>query len=255
MIRQPAVAGMFYPPDGDILQLTIKEYLYNVAEPASCESLRAIIVPHAGYMYSGQVAAHGYKVLSKHKKKKVILIGPAHTVYFDDIVTDDNEYWETPLGQVKILKSTFLESSAAHKGEHSLEVQVPFLQSVLDEFELLPLIAGKCDPLSVSKDIIDIYDDETVIVISSDLSHFKEYDDAVDTDTVTNMAIEQLDIKGMEGKGDACGKAPILIMMHIAKQFGWRCKLLEYKNSGDVTGDHSRVVGYSSFAIGEGVVA
>jgi len=251
LIRQPAVAGRFYPSDPLSLESAIQEFLNRVPTTVQYDNVKAIIVPHASHVCSGQVAAYAYKVLQNNKKKKIILIGPAHTVYFDGFVSDDSDYWATPLGSVKVMKNDFIKNSSPHREEHCLEVQLPFLQMVLDDFEVLPIVVGGCDPKILSKKVIDIYDDETMVVISSDLSHFNDYDTAVEFDTVTNKAIENLDYDTITIEGDACGKIPLLAVVDMANYFGWKCKMLEYKNSGDVLGYRSHVVGYSSFVIKE----
>ncbi len=251
MIRQPAMAGMFYPSDPELLSDTVDEYLENVAELPLEGTLKAIIVPHAGYVYSGQVAAYGHKLLGDAAPSRIILIGPAHTIYLKGVVADSHEYWLLPLGKARVMEGPFPVNEEAHRGEHCLEVQVPFLQRVLDDFQFMPLVVGKCDPEEVADKIISLIDDKTVIVVSTDLSHFFDYDTAVDLDTVTNNAIESLDYQMLSESGEACGKMATLILLKIALHLGWKCRLLNYRNSGDVTGEKDRVVGYSSFAFYE----
>jgi hypothetical protein len=249
--RKPAVAGMFYPGQKEELRAMIEDFLSDIPEQEG--KLRGVIVPHAGYVYSGKVAAHAYALMKqfRDKKMKIILLGPAHYVYLDDVAADEHSAWETPLGTVKIAENDYPKSKSSHRKEHCLEVQVPFLQLILDKFEIIPLVAGDVNPKSVSKKIVKQWSDDSFLVISSDLSHFYDYNTANKLDSTTIKAIESLNYDNMEESGDACGKIPVLTAIDIAKQFGWRCRLLCRKNSGDVTGDKGNVVGYASFALYE----
>jgi AmmeMemoRadiSam system protein B len=248
-IRKSAVEGMFYPSDADELNEMIDKFLKNAKETKIDGETKAIIVPHAGYFYSGQTAAYAYKLLEKFKgKKKIILLGPSHQFYFEGIAADVNEYWQTPLGKVKVIASEFDKLENAHAEEHCLEVQIPFLQKVLKEFEILPLVLCETDPKDVAEKIIPLLDKDTLIVISSDLSHYHPYDEAVRLDKATNEAVEKLDYHSAESK-EACGIIPILTAIEIAKKLKWKCRLLKYMNSGDVMGDRGNVVGYSSFVM------
>ncbi len=249
-LRKAAVTGAFYPGDKEELKAMIDEFLKK-ADDVKIEGkgkVRAILVPHAGYVYSGQIAAHAYKIVQGLDKKagikKVIILGPSHTTYITDPVTDSNHEWETPLGTISIFDNDFPESSEAHMEEHCLEVQVPFLQTVFDKFEILPLVVGDAEEKEVAKQIKPLLDDDTLLVISTDLSHFHEYDEAKEMDLKTVKAIEELD---SENIGEACGKVPIKTVIELAKQEKWKVKRLAYENSGDVSGDKSRVVGYTSF--------
>ena len=247
--RKPAVSGMFYPSDKAELDSMIDKFLDNVPEIKLEKELKAIIVPHAGYIYSGQVAAYAYSLLKKYRDriKKVIMLGPSHQVYFSDAASDVNEYWESPLGKVKVMENKLRKLEEPHVKEHCLEVQVPFLQKILKDFEILPMVAGDADPKKISKCIEPLLNEDTVLIISSDLSHYNSYDDAVGIDKNTNIGINNLDYDKIEQEGDACGKIPILVLIDIAKKLKWKCKLLDYKNSGDVTNTKDGVVGYSSF--------
>ena len=246
--RNAAVAGAFYPADEEEINSMLNEFFKNVPKIKLEKEPKALIVPHAGYIYSGQVAAYAYSLIKNSKKQKIILLGPSHSVYLDDIAADENDYWETPLGKVKVMQNNFIKSEEAHRNEHCLEVQVPFLQTILKDFEILPLAAGIVNPKEISEKIINLLDDNTILIISSDLSHFQPYDVAVKIDKNTIQAIQDLDYDKMERQGDACGKIPIMILIEIAKKLNWKTKLLKYKNSGDVIGEKSQVVGYASFA-------
>ena len=210
--------------------------------------LKALIVPHAGYVYSGPVAAYGYKLLKKTDAKRIILIGPSHNDFFDAAMQDENDYWQSPFGKIKLEKTDKLPlSSVIHKQEHSLEVQLPFLQLSLKNFTLMPILIADADPRKTAEIIESLLDNSTIIIASSDLSHYHSYDNAFQIDKLANEAIPKLDIKSAE-KIEACGKIPILILMHIAKKMGWKAKKLIYKNSGDVVKDRESVVGYGCYA-------
>jgi hypothetical protein len=241
-VRKPAVAGAFYPADENELNKMLREFFDNA--PVSDKRVpRAIIVPHAGYVYSGQVAALAYKLVKDYEK--VVLLGPSHTVYLEDVVSDTHQFWETPLGLVSIVKNDFEKNEGAHANEHCLEVQVPFLQFVLKKFEILPLVVGEVDVKSVSEKVQKVLDDKTLLVVSSDLSHYHSYDMA---EILDNETIENIKNLNENESIDACGEFPIRILIDIAKKKNWKPKVLGYKNSGDVTGEKFRVVGYTSIA-------
>jgi hypothetical protein len=244
-IRQPATAGTFYPADREKLESILARFLGNV--PAFTESRppKALIVPHAGYIYSGQVAAHAYARIRSHRYKKVILLGPSHHVYLYDVVSDTHKIWQTPLGEVPVVKNDFETSESAHLEEHCLEIQLPFLQHTLKDFEILPLVVGGSDVYSVSGKIKKILDDNTLLIISSDLSHYHNYSEAEKLDKSTIKAIESLNAEGIT---EACGETPIRVLIDIARTLFWKPEVLKYNNSGDVTGDRTQVVGYASVA-------
>ncbi len=267
-IRHAAVAGAFYPDDELELREMIEDYL-SKAEDVKLKArgkskLRALIVPHAGYIYSGPIAAYGYKLLANYKEqvKDVIVLGPSHYAAFRGACESGFDIWETPLGRVKSesiksklndsAKQMFASYPHAHLPEHSLEIQLPFLQTVLGEgFTFYPVLCGEVSALSLATALEEAIDEKTILIISSDLSHYLTYDNAVKTDKVANSSIPKLDIKKFEEKGDACGKTPILVLMHLAKKKGWKGKLLNYRNSGDTAGDKIRVVGYGCYAFYE----
>ncbi len=243
--RHAIVAGAFYPASKEEIESMLNKFFRNF--PKQEKQPKALIVPHAGYIYSGQVAAYAYALLSS-KTKKIILLGPSHSFYLNGIATDTNDCWETPLGKVKLMKNNFSKIEEAHMNEHCLEVQLPFLQKILSNFEILPLVIGDANPKEISEKIINVLDDDTLLIVSSDLSHYQPYDTAVKIDHNTIKAIQDLDYNKMERQGDACGKISIMTLIDIAKKLNWKPKLLNYKNSGDVIGDKSGVVGYASFA-------
>ena len=251
--RKPAVAGMFYPARKKMLKKSIQKYLRTIQDKELPGDLKALIVPHAGYVYSGQVAAHGFVQLKKWNARRqsthparIILLGPTHTAYIQGIVTDENAFWKTPLGSIACHCEDYPQNAMAHLNEHCLEVEVPFLQEILDDFRIIPLLAGRIDTQEEARRIIHLLDDDTILVVSSDLSHFQDYQTATSTDLRTIEAIKNLNSTEFERIGDACGKYPILILLSIAKQLGWQSRLLHYCNSGDVSDQHESVVGYTS---------
>ena len=279
-VRAPAVAGLFYPAGKAELARTI-DTLLERAPSHSIPRLRALVCPHAGYTYSGQTAAIGYKTLVGREVRTVIVLAPSHSAAFEGASVPDAEVYRTPLGDVPISAKArrlagggpfVLEprcrvqrpqwwsqspkpvpaagEDTPETWEHSLEVQVPFLQKVLKDFSLLPVIVGDADPAQVAKALAGILDDQTVVVASSDLSHFHPYDEAKALDQRCVQAVCDLDLNAMKNQ-EACGSLPILALMHLAREKGWKAQLLDSRNSGDATGDKSRVVGYAAIAFHE----
>lgn len=256
--RPPAVAGTFYPDDPVELRSMIAEFLDKAALAAAPGVPRAMVVPHAGYIYSGPVAACGYKLLSGHSGgvRRVILLGPSHYGAFFGAAESGSECWETPLGVVNTwsLKAELRNSELitvipeVHAPEHSLEVQIPFLQSVMkDGFSICPMLTGDVSPKALADALAPALDKNTFLIASSDLSHYHTYDDAVSTDSIANYAIPKLDFERLKG-AEACGMTAIRTLMHIAKLKGWEGRMLDYRNSGDTAGDRARVVGYGCYA-------
>ncbi len=250
MIREPAVAGMFYPSDRDEL-LKLIDTFWNNAEYEKIDSVKAVITPHAGYIYSGIVAASAFKTVESCKCNEFVLLGPSHYYYFPNAITSSFEQWLTPLGAVPqsplsnlpVLNEPFFR-------EHSLEVQLPFLQYAFKEMKIYPALFGDLrEAEKISRLIEDL---RLPIIVSSDLSHYLPYEKAVDRDKRTISFILNLDIQGFVKYGDACGKEAIRALMHIAKRNDWKVKLIDYKNSGDTVGDKSAVVGYASIVFYEG---
>ena len=249
-IRNPAVAGYFYPARKELLLKKLDELLGGVPARPPEGSLRGLIVPHAGLDYSGSAAARGYAVLrdSRQQPRRVVVIGPPHTTVLEGLAADPHDCWRTPLGEIPVWSGGFRNHERSHRREHSLEVQLPFLQYLLGHFELLPLLAGKLNPPDHLGALQQVCTDETLLVVSSDLSHFYDYETARRLDGDTLAAIEALDYEKMAAGGIACGRIPILLAILLARHNGWRCRLLHYQNSGDVTGDYQQVVGYGSLA-------
>lgn len=264
-VRSPAVAGLFYPNDPGQLSLEIAHMLTEAQPfvgPGDNAPIKALIVPHAGYIYSGPVAACAYARIAAQRERirRVVLFGPAHRVPFRGLATTSARAWRTPLGDVPIdrnaidalliqrdLEAQVEELEPAHAEEHSLEVQLPFLQTVLDEFTLVPWVVGMAPGHAVAAVLERLWGgDETLLVISSDLSHYHSYDEAqhLDHDTVSSV----LRLEQLPSHDQACGATPINGLVEMARRRGLEPELLDLRNSGDTAGDRSRVVGYAAFA-------
>jgi MEMO1 family protein len=257
MSRPPAVAGLFYSDERNELTAEVGAFLANV--PISRVKLpKAIIVPHAGYIYSGPIAASAYALLNgaRGRIKRVVVLGPAHRVAVRGLALPGAEAFLTPLGSVPLDLDALtslrklpqvVESRAAHAQEHSLEVQLPFLQALLDDFSLVPLVVGDADADQVAEVLELLWGgDETLIVISSDLSHYLPYDTARRIDQETAQAIIALE-DGIDYH-QACGAMPINGLIEAVRRHDLQPALLDLRNSGDTAGDKSRVVGYGAFA-------
>jgi len=259
-IRPTAVAGMFYPADPSTLKDAVSQYLAHARITASQHPLRprAIIVPHAGYIYSGPVAASAYSYLEQIKDdiNTVILIGPSHRVPLLGLATSSADYFATPLGNIpidrdvtqKINQLPYVnELDQAHSMEHSLEVHLPFLQMTLNQFKLVPIVAGDASPDEVKQVITMTCDnDETLLVISSDLSHYHDYQTAKRMDGDTCNAIEALDIARLDSR-HACGFVPVRGLLAYAREHKLTAKTVDCRNSGDTAGPRDEVVGYGSY--------
>lgn len=273
-IRQAGVAGAFYPKDARKLEIMIDEFLENVSNPKLAGDVFAIISPHAGCVYSGQVAAYGYSTLRNQQIDRVIVISPSHIESFSGVSVYNGDAYETPLGKIQTdiefaknlteqNKLIFLSGKGHNqvlsgRMEHAIEVQLPFLQRVIPEFTLVPIIIGDqsyetCRALGIALSGL-IEDSKTIIVASSDLSHYHDYNTAIEKDKKVLNAILEWDFFNLSRNLDsriweACGGGPIVATMIAAEKSGINfVKLLKYANSGDVeVGDKNRVVGYSSF--------
>jgi AmmeMemoRadiSam system protein B len=257
-VREPAVAGLFYPDDRESLSFTVDQLM---AEKVSRGPVpKALIVPHAGYPFSGDVAASAYARIRAHAGRisRVVVLGPAHRVPFRGIAAPSVELFATPLGRVALDRIAIdellelpqvIEMDMAHEAEHSLEVQLPFLQRLLGTFELVPLVVGESSPRQVGEVLERLWGGgETLILISSDLSHYLDYDTASERDAATAGHIERLEHDAI-GHEDACGRNPINGLLWLARERGMRVEQLSYRNSGDTAGDKRRVVGYGAFAV------
>lgn len=270
-IRKPAVADAFYPGDPALLEKEIDRLMDQTGESHTRGRIKGLISPHAGYMYSGIVAARGYKSLRDADFSVVAIISPSHRDYFRGISVFNGKGYETPLGLVPIdskLTNALIEQSPkicsswlGHREEHALEVQLPFLQRMLKNFRLIPIVMGDqefdtCWMLAEALSAV-LKDVAALIVASSDLSHFHVYDEAVRMDHTTIDLIQKLDVDGFidaleKGHCEACGAGPIISTMITSKNTGANTsQSLMYANSGDITGDRSSVVGYLSTAFCE----
>jgi len=274
-VRPAAVAGVFYLKDAKALAEKVDALLAG-AKSADIPNLRALICPHAGFRFSGPTAAAGYKQLAGRDVRTVIVLAPSHFAMFNGASVPDVDAYETPLGPVpvspaarrlawrepfvtnppcRLQRPPWASAGAGsrdgaltpHTWEHSLEVQLPFLQRVLGEFLLVPAVFGRADPAIAAKALAPLLDAKTVIVASSDLSHNKSYETARRMDRECIRTILDLDI-GKMATQSACGKLPILTVMHLGRLKGWKTKLLDYRNSGDTAGNRSSVVGYAAVA-------
>jgi AmmeMemoRadiSam system protein B/AmmeMemoRadiSam system protein A len=257
-IRPPAVAGSFYPRDVNQLSNMLDEFLgkknTNITAP------KAIIAPHAGYIYSGEIAGSVYSTLAELRDQisRVILLGPAHRMYVEGIALASSTHFATPLGNVEIdtqamlllKKYPFVKYiDAAHEQEHSLEVHIPFLQKILNNFKLIPLLVGDTKPEQVATILEALWgDDETLIVVSSDLSHFLDYATALKKDSNTTHLIKNFDYEKI-GPHEACGCMPIRGLLKLAQQKNMSIETLDLRNSGDTAGTKDRVVGYGAYAL------
>jgi hypothetical protein len=257
-IRPPAVAGTFYSDRPEKLAAAV-ESLLGQAQDAGLAPVRALIAPHAGYRYSGPIAASAFRQLraaGNGQRPTVYLLGPAHYVYVDSVALSPAGAFETPLGRVAQNRAAIDEllthgriyqlHPLAHEPEHSLEVELPFLQSVLPAgFDLVAMLCGQPDVEQVAADLAERLRPDDLVVVSSDLSHFYPYEAAQALDRAFLEAVVDGDAP-RAAQGEACGLQPILILMRLAQIQGWTAHLLDYRNSGDTSGDRSRVVGYGA---------
>jgi hypothetical protein len=255
LIRAPAFAGSFYPNNANELRRMLQKFLCETPKTAA-PIPKAIIAPHAGYIYSGAVAATAYARLSVARDliKRVVLLGPSHRVPFKGLAASHATHFVTPLGKIVVdrqaieqLGSQITLSDQAHALEHSLEVHLPFLQEILADFTLIPLIVGEATPTQVGKVLEQLWgSEETLIVISSDLSHYHDYETAQLVDKRTSQAIEELRFQDIHYE-QACGRNPINGLLHEARRRGMQARTIDLRNSGDTAGSKAQVVGYGAY--------
>ena len=260
-LRSPAVAGSFYPADAATLENTVQDLLRAADAPATADWPKALIAPHAGYVYSGPVAASAYARLApaRGKVSRVVLLGPAHRVYVRGLALPGADAFATPLGDITLDRQALGRLAAlpqvstlpaAHTLEHALEVQLPFLQAALGEFALVPVVVGAARPEEVAQALDLLWGgEETLVVVSSDLSHYLDYDEAQRIDRATAQSI--LELSADLHPEQACGSAPLNGLLLAAKRRGLAPQLLDLRNSADTAGDPDRVVGYGAFALFE----
>ena len=255
-IRPPAVAGIFYPADPQLLQASVDNYLALATTEGTAP--KAIIAPHAGYIYSGPIAANAYHLLLSARSTitRVVLLGPSHRIPLTGLALCSADCYSTPLGTIELdhtVDKTLLNLpqvsllDEAHAMEHSLEVELPFLQTVLDSFSLLPLVVGSASAEEV-RAVLDMLwgGDETLVIISSDLSHYHDYNTAQKLDQKTSQAIRSLSPERVESDL-ACGAIPINGLLLQAKKQGLHATQLDLRNSGDTAGGSGQVVGYGAY--------
>ncbi len=255
-IRIPAVAGMFYPATPYELLNMIQQFL---EQPRMASLIpKAMIVPHAGYIYSGAIAASAYVYLKPARGliTRVVLLGPSHRVPFSGLATSSMQSFATPLGDVPLDRAAIAAIEQlpqvsvldyAHAREHSLEVHLPFLQETLKNFKLVPLVVGEATPEEVGEVLEQLWGgQETLIVVSSDLSHYLDYESARQLDALTTQAIEHLRPEDIHHE-QACGRNPINGLLYLARKRGLHAKAVDVRNSGDTAGSKDRVVGYGAY--------
>jgi len=277
-VREPVWAGRFYLAPKAALSDTVNGLL-NGARARGIKGLRGLVCPHAGYSFSGPVAAVAYKQLIGRGIRTAVVLAPTHRALFKGASIPDVDAYRTPLGLIMLSptasdlakRKPFVTNprcdrvirpgwwrqarielppfghDTPHTWEHSLEVQLPFLQKVLKDFQLIPAVLGEVDPEEVARILSGYLDDQTIVIASSDLSHDEPYDRARELDAACVDAVCKLDTDAMTQQS-ACGKKPILSLMYLAKFKGWKARLLDVRNSRDVAGGESRVVGYAAIA-------
>jgi len=258
-IRAPAVAGMFYPGDPAALDRAVRGYLADAAVRGPAP--KAMILPHAGYPYSGPVAASGYARLAEVRDTvtRVVLLGPAHRVPVSGLAVSTAQSFATPLGTVPVDRESVerilalpqvTAFDAAHRLEHSLEVHLPFLQEALAAFALVPLVVGDATTEEVAEVIESLWGGpETLILVSSDLSHYYDYDTARTLDTATSAAIEALNPDAIADH-QACGRIPVKGLLRAARDHGLTAETIDLRSSGDTAGPRGEVVGYGAYVFG-----
>jgi hypothetical protein len=264
-VRPAQVAGHFYASNPDKLRKDIG-LLLDVTRPEhKIEKIFGIVAPHAGYVYSGKTAAHAYNHLVGQKYKRVVIISPSHSEYFPGISIFEGDAYETPLGILKVDREfceklltdngVIFKGYEGHRREHALEVQLPFLQSVLKDFKIVPVVMGdqsKRNVDTLAKKLAEVSDDETLIVASSDLSHFYTKSQADKLDSVVEKRVRELDFESLQMDlethvCEACGGGPIVVLMKTADIKNIKHAIVLHRSdSGDITGDNSEVVGYLS---------
>lgn len=257
-VRRPAVAGRFYPGDAGELRATVRACLAAAPEPPAGPAPKAVVAPHAGYVYSGPIAGTAYARLAADagEIRRIVLLGPAHRVPFRGLAAPTVDAFETPLGTVPIDREAIasvaslpqvIVSDRPHDHEHSLEVHLPFLQETLGEFSLVPFVVGDASPAEVGEVVEALWGGpETRVVVSSDLSHYHDYDTARGLDAETSRVIEALEPNGLE-YDSACGRIPISGLLKVARDRAMRATTVDLRNSGDTAGPRDQVVGYGAY--------
>lgn len=266
-IRPSAVDGEFYPGEKSSLESTLEALMEKAKGISSLkgsqnQKLKALVVPHASYIYSGIVAAAGFNLIKPsnfRRNPKILLLGPSHHADFYGLGATSAKEWQTPLGNVKIdsLNHKILKKypkivkyqDDAHADEHCLEVEIPFLQKILtNNFTLIPLLTGQGRVAEFTSILENFIKEIDLIVISSDLSHYYPYELTIKIDKVANAAIPHADFTTVTEEVEACGKTAILFLLQLANQHGWKGNMVDYRNSGDTGGERDSTVGYGCYA-------
>lgn len=258
-IKKAEYAGIYYPSDAtelkDIIEQKIGEF-GTFGPDLNNLRIRALIVPSGGYSYSGKVAAAAYKELYGRKFKKVVLVGATHFINFEGVALSTAEYFETPLGQIKVDKAAvehisqrtnFAYNDLAFAKEYSLELQLPFLQKILGEFELIPMVTGgKTNYKEIAQEVAELLNDDVLIVISSNLSHFLDEKSAREADQLMIESLKEMDSEKIIKDGEASALFALVTVNEIALIKGWTPIFMEYSNSAEAGDDPASVVGYGS---------
>ncbi|OSM05093.1 AmmeMemoRadiSam system protein B [Magnetofaba australis] len=254
--RPPAVAGMFYPDEPDLLRRTVAHFLSSAPKPQTTPC--AVVAPHAGYRFSGVTAGYAYNGLpaaTEENPRRVFLVGPSHRVYLDGVSVGDYSAFATPMGDIPLDLQTIgwmltepdvSNSANPHAMEHSLETQLPFLLESVQHMRLIPMVYGRISHERLAQILQTYASEDDLIVVSSDLSHFHDYDTARRLDSECHDAVAKQSAEQMS-ECEACGRTGVAALIMLAKQRGWRSELADYRNSGDTAGDKNRVVGYASY--------
>lgn len=259
VVRAPAVAGVFYPESRGELGALVDRLLDSAHPAAEARAPKAIVVPHAGYVYSGPIAASAFKLFQpiSDRIQRIILIGPTHRAYIDGLASPGATALATPLGQIHVDEESLaripevVDDPRAHAREHSLEVQIPFLQRVAPNAKIIPLVVGQAPPEVVGRILERLWDGpETRIVISSDLSHYLPYEEGRHTDARTARRIATLGAQPI-GPDEACGANGINGLLWVARKKQLRGRIVDLRSSGDTAGSREEVVGYGAFAFYE----
>ncbi len=251
IVRQQAVAGTFYPAGrNDVLEFirnlesSAEDGIDELLNSVQKQKISGIIVPHAGWIFSGKTAVIAYQLLKKTLPKKIALLGPSHHFPINRILCDEHSYWKTPLGLIKLLRDNYFESNSTyHAPEHSLEVQAPFIKHYSGESLLLPLLTGQITIADAADCARHLSTHGYFLVISTDMSHFYDLDSARKTDAVSIHNIENLILDQV----DACGINPLKVAVEYCRLRGTRPHLIDYSTSAEISGDPHSVVGYASF--------
>ncbi len=254
VLRAPAVSGSFYPSEPEALARSVDGYLGR-ARRRPAQGVAALICPHAGLDYSGPVAAECFAAVRGRKFERVVVLSPSHRVAFFGAALSPADGFSTPLGVLSVAPEAralaasppFLLDAEAHRREHGIELQLPFVQRVLGETKLVPIVLGRVDPVAVAERLLPLAERRTLFIASSDFSHYHSGEAARALDEGSIDAILSLDPVRIQGI-DACGRGPIAVLAELARRVGWRPELIDYRHSGDITGDVARVVGYAALA-------